>query len=214
MAAFPPLTPPRRAVAAALAFLAAAALAGITQTATGVEYRVFGITEGILGLLFIYILLSRGVWRRAPGIIGWLPVVYGLLATGQVLELLLPPPGIIEWFVVALLALLAWSALASGSRRRLAAALASLALLLALLKFSVIPVLLSQATPSGPDPLGLGNLTAGIRRFFVAEAPAAGGQLAGFTALCCWAIGTYLLWPPEDADAASLRDRIERVLDG
>ncbi|HET7320905.1 MAG TPA: hypothetical protein VFI96_00245, partial [Longimicrobiaceae bacterium] len=100
----PPLTAARRAVAASLLFLLGAALAGIVPRATGLEYRVFGLVEGVLGLYLSYVLLLRRVWVRPPGALGWMVVAYGTLANTQILALLLPPPGVLQWVVVTGLA--------------------------------------------------------------------------------------------------------------
>lgn len=198
MAAAAPLTPERRAVAAALLFLAAGALAGITLRTQGVEYRTFGLTEGLFALLLTYLLLLRGVWRRPPGVIGWIAVVYGTLAGAQILELLFPPPGIVEWVVVTGLAFSAWGALAGGTRERLVASLAGLALLLALLNFSVIPAIWDRAGPAPGEAFGLGNLAESFRRLFVDYQPTRpAGQLVAFLGIGCWALATRLLWVDE-----------------
>lgn len=200
MAAPATLTPARRGVAAALLFLASAALAGVALPARGIEYRVFGLTEGLLGLLLAYILLLRGVWLRPPGVPGWLAVGYGTLANAQLLELLLPPPGIIEWIVVTGLAFTAWAALSAGTRQRMLASLASLGLLLALFKFSVIPFMWVRAGPAPGTALGLGNVAESFRRLFVEYEPLRPeGQLVGFAAIVLWVLGTRLLWPEETA---------------
>lgn len=216
MAPTPALTPARRAVAAALLFLAAATLAGITTPASGdgVRYHTFGLVEGVLALLLSYILVARGAWLAPRGVAGWVALAYGTVASAQLWELLLPPPGVLEWGVVVTLALVAWGALAGGTRQRLVASLASLALLLALLKFSVIPVLWERAGPAAGTGFGIGDVAEGFRRLLVAEPPAAGGPLVGFLALCAWVLGTYLLWPVVEAEEAdgTLRERIERAL--
>ena len=215
MAAAPTLTPARRATAAALLFLGAAALAGLNPGGAAVDYRVFGLTEGLLALLLCYILLVRDIWIRPAGALGWLAIGYGTLANAQLWELLLPPPGVIEWVIVVVLALGAWGALAGGSRQRLLASLAGLALLLALLKFSVVPMLWERVGPAPGEGFGLGNVAEGFRRFFVAEPPATGGQLLGFAALCCWVLATYLLRPAAEGTEGgeTLRARIQRVLE-
>lgn len=194
----------QRAVAASLLFLAAAALAGVVPTEERVEYRVFGIVEGLFALLLVYLLTLRGAWMRPVGPLGWTVVVYGTLATAQLLEFLFPPPGLIEWVVVAGVAIAAWGVFAGGTRRRLVASLASLAILLALLRYSMIPVLWGVGPEAGTG-FGLGDAAEGVRRVFASYRPVRpAGELLGFAAACCWALATRVLWPPSASDRREL----------
>lgn len=194
MAADPTLTPARRAVAAALLFLAGAVLAGVQLRSEGVGYQAFGMVEGVLALFLAYILLLRRVWTRPAGALGWVAVAYGTLANAQLLELLLPPPGLLQWVVVTVLAFSAWGALGGRSPTRLLASLASLALLLALLKFSVLPVLWERSGPAPGQAFGLGDLAESARRLFADYQPLGpGGELVGFLALACWVLGTRMV---------------------
>ena len=188
-------TPAQRAVGASFLFLAAAALAGVAPVDDAVEYRTFGVVEGIFALLLTYVMLQRHAWERVPGVPGWAAVVYGTLASAQIAEFLFPPPGVIEWVVVATLALSGWGALSRGPRRRLVFGLSTLALLLALLRYSVIPVLWGVGPQPG-DLLGVGELAEGARRIVADYRPIhRSGQLLGFVAMACWALATRLLWP-------------------
>lgn len=196
-------TDAQRAVAASLLFLTAGALAGLTLVEDGVEYRVFGMVEGVFALLLAYLLMMRGAWTRPPGALGWMAAAYGTVATAQVLELLFPPPGLVEWVVVAGVAIAAWGVFSGGTRRRLVGSLASLAVLLALLKFSVIPILWERLGPAEGTAFGLGDLAAGVRRVFADHRPMRrGGELVGFAALCFWALATRVLWAPEPGTVA------------
>ncbi len=213
-----PAVPPRirrrrtdaqRATAAALLFLAAGALAGVAPVEGGVEYRVFGMVEGVFALLLAYLLMMRGAWTRPAGVLGWMAIAYGTVATAQVLELLFPPPGLVEWVVVAGVAIAAWGVFSGGTRRRLVGSLASLAVLLALLKFSVIPVLWERlGGPAQGTAFGLGDLAETVRRVFADHRPMRrGGELVGFVALCCWALATRVLW------ALDPRPSVTRIAD-
>ncbi|HEX2095705.1 MAG TPA: hypothetical protein VHG28_25125 [Longimicrobiaceae bacterium] len=198
------LTPHRRGVGAALLFLGSAALAGAELLETGIRYSAPGVVEGVFALLLTYLLLLRGAWIRPPGALGWVPVAYGTAANTMLLELLLPPPGVIEWVVVFALAFTAWGALATGTRTRLMAALASLALLLALLKFSVIPVLWERVGPAPGEAFGLGDVAESVRRVLADHRPIRpAGQLAGIVALSLWVLATRLLWDPVGAEPAT-----------
>ena len=198
-------TDAQRATAAGLLFLAAGALAGVAPVEGAVEYRIFGMVEGVFALLLAYLLMMRGAWTRPAGALGWMAVAYGTVATAQVLELLFPPPGLVEWVVVAGVAIAAWGVFSGGTRRRLVGSLASLAVLLALLKFSVIPVLWERlGGPAQGTAFGLGDLAETVRRVFADHRPMRrGGELVGFAALCCWALATRVLWAPDPRPAAS-----------
>jgi hypothetical protein len=194
-------SPAQRAVGASLLFLVSAALAGITLVEHGVEYHLFGIVEGIFALLLGYILVLRGAWAAPSGLVGWLAVVYGTVATAQVLELLFPPPGLVQWVVVTGVAITAWSVFSAGSPRRLVASLASLAVVLALVRYSVIPVLWTRIGPAQGTALGLGDIAESARRVFADWHPVRpAGELVGFVAICCWALATRLVWSPRSAE--------------
>ena len=191
------MTAAQRAVAASLLFLAAAVLAGVTLVEHGVEYHLFGLIEGIFALLLGYLLVLRGAWAAPSGVVGWIAVIYGTIATAQVLELLYPPPGLVQWVVVTGVAITAWSVFSAGSPRRLVASLASLAVVLALVRYSVIPVLWNHLGPAEGTAFGLGNLAEGARRVFADWQPVRHAtELVGFVAVCCWALATRLLWAP------------------
>jgi len=119
------------------------------------------------------------------------------VATAQVLELLFPPPGLVQWVVVTGVAITAWSVFSAGSPRRLVASLASLAVVLALVRYSVIPVLWAHLGPAQGTALGLGDIAESARRVFADWHPVRpAGELLGFVAVCCWALATRLVWAP------------------
>jgi hypothetical protein len=197
MAAALTWTPARRAVAASLLWLAAGVLAGVTPLEHGVEYHVFGIVEGLFALLLAYLLVLRGAWAAPVGLIGWVAVAYGTVATAQVLKFLFPPPGLVQWVVVAGLAITAWSVFSGGTPRRLVASLGSLAVILALVRYSVIPVLWTRIGPAQGTAFGLGDVAESARRIFADWQPARpAGELLGFAAVCLWALATRLVWSP------------------
>ncbi|HYH81883.1 MAG TPA: hypothetical protein VEX86_18895 [Longimicrobium sp.] len=200
-------TPAQRAVAASLLFLLAAVLAGVVLVEHGVEYHLFGIVEGLFALLLAYLLVLRGAWASPAGVPGWAALVYGTVATAQVLEFLFPPPGLVQWVVVAGVSITAWSVFSAGSPRRLVASLASLAVILALVRYSVIPVLWAGIGPAEGTAFGLGNLAEGARRMFADWRPVRpAGELLGFAAVCCWALATRLVWSAVGRAATGDRD--------
>ncbi|HWK88757.1 MAG TPA: hypothetical protein VNP72_02130, partial [Longimicrobium sp.] len=197
------MTASQTRMAASFAFLGCAALAGVALVEGGIEYRAFGMVEGVFALLLAHLLVAREVWDTPRTRLGWTAVGYGTLATAQVLELLLPPPGMIEWMVIAGLAVTAWGAFAGGTRRRMVVSLASLALLLAVLKFSFLPVMWESVGPPAGTHFGMGDIAEGFRRFFADYRPLRPiGQMVGFFALALWALGTRLLWPEAEPEAA------------
>jgi hypothetical protein len=189
------LTLERKAVAAALLFLAAAFVAGVNPGSAGLSYHTFGVSEGIVALLLTHVFLQRGIWWSPAGAVRWVAVAYGAAANAQILELLIPPPGILEWLVLTGIAFSSWAVVGAGSRSRLIAGLAAMSLLLAVLKFSVIPVLWDRAGPGPGEAWGLGDLAEGLRRLVVDYEPITrGGQLLGVVALALWAAATRMLW--------------------
>lgn len=189
------LTHARRAVAAALLFLLAAVLAGVTPGEAGTSYRLFWLPEGLLGVLLTFALLDGRGWTRPAGMLGWLPVGYGTLANAQILALLLPPPGIVNWFAVVGVMFVLLAALALTAPRRMMALLAGMGVLLALIKFSVIPFLWARSGPGPGEALGLGSGLERLRRLVVEHEPVSQeGQLLGLIAVCLWVVATRLLW--------------------
>lgn len=193
------MTQGRKGVAAALLFLGAAALAGVVPRENATVYRVFGLVEGSLALLFTFVLLERRVWERTPGFLGALAVAYGTAANAQILALLLPAPGLLQWVCVIGVVFLAWAALALTSRARLIALLGGLAVILALVKFSIVPVLWSRSGPAPGEAFGLGTALEGVRRLVVDYEPVPpGAQLFGVAAIALWALATRTLWRAGD----------------
>lgn len=212
------MTPARRAVAAAILFLLTAILAGVVPAERATIYRTFGLVEGLLAFLLVYILLEQRVWNRPPGALGWLAVSYGALATAQIFALLLPAPGVLQWVSVVAVLLLAWSALAIGSRRRLIGVLAGLAVMLALLKHSVIPLVWEHSGPGPGEAFGVGSALESVRRLVVDYEPIPrSSQLLGVLAVALWIAATRLLWMPLSEEAewlASVPETIRGRLDG
>lgn len=191
------MTRPRRAVAAAHLFLLAAALAGVVLVEGGVEYRIFGLVEGLFSLLLTYLLIERGGWWRPTHPLEWLPIAYGAIAGAQLLEMLLPPPGMIQWVFVSGIAIASWSAFAGASRHRLMVSLGTLAILLALVKHSVIPALWDVGPEAGTG-FGIGDTAERARRAIADYRPVRpAGQLLSFLAVTAWVFATRLLWPAE-----------------
>ena len=195
-------TDSRRQTAASYFFLLSAVLAGVVPLEKGVEYHAFGMLEGVFALLLSYLLVLRGAWPRPRCITSWAAVIYGLVATAQVLGVLLPPPGLLQWVVVTGVAISAWGAFGGGSRRRLLASLGTLAVILAVVRYSVIPVLWARIGPAAGTAFGLGDMAESGRRIFADWHPVTpAAQLLGFAAVCCWVLGTRLVLGAEETAA-------------
>lgn len=206
------MTPGRRAVAAALLFLLAGVLAGVTPGERGTEYRVFGMLDALLALLLTYLLLDRGVWRRTPGWIGWIAIGYAAIASAQVLALLIPPPGVVQWISVVGFLFVLIAALGVRTRHRLVGLLGGATVLLALLKFSVIPFVWERSGPGPGEAFGLGAGLERIRRMVVDYQPVSPeAELLGGVAVALWVLGTRLLWPGEPVVSGHAGVRAEEL---
>jgi hypothetical protein len=114
---------------------------------------------------------------------------------------------VLEWLVLTGVAFSIWGVLGGRDRSRVLMGLATLALLLSVLKFSVVPVLWERAGPGPGEAWGLGDLAEGLRRLIVDYEPLTpAGQLVGFVAIGFWAAGTRLLWR-EGLSAGRVRKR-------
>jgi len=190
----------QRAVLASILFLFAAGLAGLAPGEAGVRYALFGVVEGMFAMMLAAALASRGIWPGPGRWDGWLPLVYGALATAQLVEFLLPPPGVVEWVVVIGLLFSSWGILGGSSRRRVVHSLAALAVLLALIRYSLIPRLWTLGPERG-GVLGLGNLAEAVRTTLAEPRPAGpAAQLLGVAAAALWALATWLVWPEDRSD--------------
>lgn len=200
------MTYPRIQVAAALLFLSCAGLAGISPLRAGVRYELFGLTEGLIAILFTYLLIARRAWPDPTWPLGWIATGYGTLATAQALHMLLPPPGVVQWIAVIGIVFAVWAAMSGSSARGVIMMIATLAIILALLKFSVIPFVWERAGPSPGAVFGLGDLAESFRRLFVEyEVVSPAGQIYGFLALTGWAAGTRVLWSSDPEERGRKR---------
>jgi hypothetical protein len=199
MASEPAVSSPRAAILASCSFLLSGALAGSTLRVDGIEYRLFGMTEGVFALFLLYLLVQRRIWSQPVRWDGWLVAAYGFWATAQLLQLLLPPPGLLEWIVVPALVLAAWAALlGTGSRERLVASLGVTAVLLALVNFSIVPALWASSEAATETAFGVGSVARGLRQLVVAYEPVAPAtHLLGVLSIALWGLGTRLIWPPD-----------------
>jgi hypothetical protein len=175
--------------------------AGLRVTATGVEYQLFGVVDGLSALLISYVLLGTGALSWPRDAWGTAVLIYGAAATAQVVSLLLPPPGVLEWVVVGLLLYAAWNASYAVHRTRVMLALGLVALALAALKYSVLPfVWVRTELPHTPivDLRPLGEGLKGLVAAYVPSRPVT--QALAFLAILCWVLAVWLQWPPAGED--------------
>jgi hypothetical protein len=175
--------------------------AGLRVTATGAEYQLFGVVDGISALLILYVLLGTAALSWPRDVWGAVVLVYAAAATAQAVSLLLPPPGVLEWVVLGLLLYAAWNASYAVHRTRVMLALGLVALALAALKYSVLPfVWVRTELPHTPiiDLRPLGEGLKGLVAAYVPSRPVT--QAVAFLAILCWVLAVWLQWPPAGED--------------
>ncbi len=182
-------------------FILAFALGGLWVDWTGVEYRLFGLVDGLAALLVLYVLLNSGVLSWPRGNWGVVVLVCAAAATAQLVALLLPPPGLLEWIVIGVLLYVAWNASYGAHRTRVMLTLGLVSLALAALKYSVLPFIWARTElPSTPllDLRALGEGVKGLVALYVPSQPVT--QVIAFTAILAWVLAVWLQWPPAGED--------------
>jgi hypothetical protein len=182
-------------------FLAAFFFGGLRLGITGVEYRVFGLVDGLAALLVLYVLLNTAAlsWPRDRW--GTVVLVYAAAATAQLVSLLLPPPGLLEWLVLAALLYFAWNASYAAHRSRVMLALGGVALALAALKYSVLPFMWAHTNLPQTPILDLREMAEGFKGLLASYVPSRPmTQVFAFAAILAWVFAVWLQWPPEPED--------------
>ncbi len=199
------IRPPRgawdagRAVMVGSVFLWSAVLAGVRIDGPGLGYRAFGLVEGLIALLLLVSLVRSGALPRPHGPWPTVALVYGGAATAQLVAPLLPPPGVLEWVVIAGLLAFVWGAAYGLHRSRLCLALGITAGARAALKFSVLPFVWSRTQLPETPVIDLRDLGEGLKGLFIDYTPTAPGtQAVVLAAILLWGLAVWLAWPPED----------------
>lgn len=192
---------PAAAALASLLFLLAFFFGGLWLDVAQLEYHLFDIVDGVAALLVVYVLLNTAVlsWPRD----GWgvVVLIYAAVATAQLISMLLPPPGLVQWIVLGLLIYFAWSAVFSVHRTRIVLSLGLVALALAALKYSVLPFVWSVTEMPRTPILDLRALSESVRRLFAVYVPSQPlTQVFAFAAILVWVVGVWVQWPPEPED--------------
>lgn len=189
---------PGAAAAVSSVFLFAFFFAGIWVGRTGVEYHLFGLVHGLAALLLLYVFLNSGVLSWPRGFWGFLVLVYAAVATAQLVMLLLPPPGFLEWVVIGVLVYFAWQASYATHRTRIMMSLGLVALVLAALKYSILPFLWARSELPRTPILDLRALGDGIKSLMVSYVPSRPEtQALALLAILAWVLAVWLQWPPE-----------------
>lgn len=189
---------PGSAVAVCSLFLSSFLLAGLWVGGSGVEYRLFSLVDGLAALIILYMLISARVLSWSAGVWGFILLAYAAAATAQLLALLLPPPGVLEWVVLGALLVFAWNVGYGIHRTRLLLGLGLVAVGLAALKYSVLPFIWSRTQLPETPLLNLRGLGDQLRGLFIAYTPPRPiTQLFAFAAVLAWSLAVWLQWPAE-----------------
>ncbi len=192
---------PGAAAGVAALFTLAFFFGGLWVGASGLEYHTFGLVDGLAAILILYVLLNTQALSWPRDIWGALVLVYAAGATAQLVGLLLPPPGVLEWVVLGVLVYFAWNASFAAHRTRVVMTLGLVAFALAALKYSVLPFIWARTRlPETPliDLQALGEGLKGLVAVYVPSRPVT--QLFAFAAILAWVLAVWLQWPPAAED--------------
>jgi len=182
-------------------FLLAFFFGGLRVGVTRLEYHFLDLVDGLAALLILYVMLNTAAlsWPRDRW--GAVVLVYAAGATAQLVSLLLPPPGIVEWLVLIVLLYFAWNASYSAHRSRVMLTLGTVALALAALKYSVLPFIWARTNLPRTPIVDLQALAEGVKGLLATYVPSRPiTQVFAFTALLAWVLAVWLQWPPEAED--------------
>jgi hypothetical protein len=198
----------RRGLATCLFLAAAVLLGGLDLPARGYEafqYAPFGVVAGLLGMLYVFVLSLRGVIWPAERWLRALLLVYWVAATAMIFRVLLPPPGLVQVFLAFGAALGAAVIVSQGDREGATLWMGIVAVVLAVLRFALVPAFGARSELPNWGPLQFGETANSFRDFFVAYAPQRPAtQALHFTALVCYALAVWMQWGRGIADSATL----------
>ena len=193
----------RRALATCLWLAAAILLGGFDLPALGYaafQFAPFGIVAGLLGLLYVFVLVQRGVIWSGLGWIEPLLLIYWTAATAMMFRVLLPAPGLVQVALVVGAVIAAGIIVSRDDRDEAVLWLGSVAVVLAVLRFALVPVFEVRSGLPDWGPLDLGAAANALRDIFVAYAPQRpAAQALHFGALVSYALGLKVQWLPSPA---------------
>lgn len=182
-------------------FILAFFLGGLRLSAIGLEYRLFGLVDGLAAMLILYVLVNTGSLSWPGDKWGAVVLAYAAVATAQLVSLLLPPPGVVQWVVLGVLLYFAWSATYAVHRSRVMLTLGLVAVALAALKYSVLPFIWARTQLPATPILDLRAMAEGIKGLFAVYVPSRPiSQVFAFGAILAWVFAVWLQWPPEGED--------------
>ena len=189
----------RRRILATCLWLAAAILLGgldlPSQGYSAFRFAPFGPVAGLLGIVWLFALATRGVVWLSHGWLRAVAIVYWVAATAMMFRVLLPPPGLVQAGLAVLAALAAGIVATRGDRERAALWLGVVAVSLAVLRFAVVPAFWARSGLPNWGPFQLGSAADALRGFFVAYAPERPvAQAIHFAALACWTLALWTQW--------------------
>lgn len=153
------------------------------------QFAPFGLVAGLLALLYVFVLVQSAVIRRGRGWLAPLLLVYWTAATGMAFRVLLPGPGLVQVALVIGAAVAAAILASRKDRDEAMLWLGIVAVVLAVLRFGIVPFF--EARSGLPDwgPVRLGQAADSFRDIFVAYAPQRPAvQALHFGALVCYAL--------------------------
>lgn len=182
-------------------FLIAFFFGGLRVGETRIEYHFFGLVDGLAALLILYVMLNTAALSWPRDRLGGLVLVYAAAATAQLVSMLLPPPGLVQWLVLVVLLYFAWNASYSAHRTRIMLTLGTVALALAALKYSVLPFVWARTNLPSTPIVDLQELAEGVKGLLATYVPTRPiTQVFAFAAITAWVLAIWLQWPPESED--------------
>lgn len=199
----------RRALATCLWLAGAVLLGGFDLPAHGYaafQFAPFGLVAGLLALLYVFVLVQSGVVRRGRGWLSPLLLVYWTAATGMAFRVLLPGPGLVQVALVIGAAVAAAILASRKDRDEAMLWLGIVAVVLAVLRFGIVPFF--EARSGLPDwgPVRLGEAADSFRDIFVAYAPQRPAiQALHFGALACYALALKAQWEAVEPEGPAIQ---------
>lgn len=173
-------------------------LGGLDLPARGYEafqFAPFGVVAGLLGILYVFALVQREVIEGGRGWTALLLLVYWTAATATMFRVLLPTPGLVQVGLALFAAIAAGILVTRQGREEAALWLGIVAVVLAVIRFGLVPAFEARSELPDWGPLKFGEAANSLRDFFVAYSPQRPGiQAIHFLALGCYSLALRTQW--------------------